>query len=76
MSIAEIGPLLLEWNIARTFLFLFVSKQNSAATFIVKCVSTAILILKKVIHTQEKWTSKHIVDSSMNVPNTTVLRSE
>jgi len=47
MSIAEIGPLLLEWNIAQTFLFLFVLKQNSDATFTAKCVSTVILILKK-----------------------------
>jgi hypothetical protein len=76
MSIAEIGPLLLEWNIAQTFLFLFVLKQNSDATFTAKCVSTVILILKKVIHTQEKWISEHIVDSSMNVPNTTALRLE
>jgi hypothetical protein len=76
MSIAEIGPLLLEWNIAQTFLFLFVLKQNSDATFTAKCVSTVILILKKVIHTQEKWISKHIVDSSMNVLNTTALRLE
>ena len=76
MSIAEIGPLLLEWNIARTFLFLSVLKQNSDATFTAKCVSMVILILKKVIHTQEKWISKHIVDSSMNVPNTTALRLE
>jgi hypothetical protein len=44
MSIAEIGPLLLEWNIAQTFLFSFVLKQNSDAIFTAKCALTDIPI--------------------------------